>query len=333
MLLQKEVTPGPYRIGDTASYTVTVSNPDAESTVTVTLTDTLPEATEYISATSRLVITGSQGERVSTDEPRQQQAGQLSWTDLVLEPGAVATATYDLRILQGAVSPLVNNVQAVGTGVAGSVVANAVANATISIEDELFASPIGTITGRVYLDSNRDGRFTEGVDGPLENARVILGNGWQTRTDALGNYAFRDVVSDTLGEVWTVQLDSETAPYTPRPHVDAFGDGYTHRIRASGLSVTDFVLEPPLGLTDVDREITIMYGPVRITKQLISSPSGSEVIMTISSSVPFPNLVIRDPQPDGSVQEFNIDLVGEEVIRYSLPAGSALTDPSVGRGQ
>ena len=176
-------------------------------------------------------------------------------------------------MLSGANRTLTNNARVVAEGQA-NLSAQAQAEATIVLSESVFAEARGLITGRVYIDVNRNDRYDEDTDTPLPGARVLLTNGWQTVSDVQGNYAFRDVAADTVAATWTVQLDKESAPYRLRPHPQSFGDGYSRRVRVANVSVLDFALESPSGFTTASREAVLVYGPLTITKQLLPLPDG-----------------------------------------------------------
>ena len=194
---------------------------------------------------------------------------------------------------------------------------------------EQFNRDEGTLIGRVYLDHNRSGSYNEGVDTPLPGARVLLANGLQTLTDAQGNYAFRDVFADT----WLVTLDRATAPFTPLPHPETVREGYFHRVQVYGVTVSDFPLEPALGLTDAERATTVRYGPVTLNKMLIPLPDGVRVSLELVSTQDVSGVELTDPLPNGDTETFTLDLSANEAqtLTYDLPPGSALTDPTFRR--
>ena len=334
LLLEKSVAAGSYTYGDLVTYTLTVTNPNAEA-VTVTVTDVPAERLQYEAGSAEM--TPDSTVPLAGKEPVAND-GSLQWVGVVLAPKGsrdasdTVTIRYQMRVLPGAQSPLLNSAAAQGVGESGRAVAGAEVEAEVVLEQDVFEQTSSLITGRVYIDENFDGRYSEGADTPLPAARVVLGNGWQTLTDAQGNYAFRDVGSDTPGESWTVQLDKRTAPFKPRPHPEAVGEGYLHRVRVQGLSVSDFPLEPAPGLARAARSTTLRYGPVTLTKKLVDLPDGVRVVLNVTSPEPVPGLVITDPLPDGSAKTFRPDLTnGESLFSYDLPPGSPLTDPTVRR--
>ncbi len=57
-----------------------------------------------------------------------------------------------------------------------------------------------TVSGRIYVDVNKDKKYTQGIDNPLPNTRVS--SLIETNTDAFGNYSFR---FDNLNQTYTIQ--------------------------------------------------------------------------------------------------------------------------------
>ncbi len=324
VLLEKRAAAGDYTVGSRVPYTVTVSNPNS-SEITVTLTDTPPAGTLYVTDSAEVTVSGA----TEALEPTLGDDGRLSWTDLTLAAEQTATITYSLRVLPEAASPLRNTAAVSGLDVSGRAVSAEAVSAETTLRMGVFGQAEGLIIGRVYLDSDRNDRYNGG-DVPLPGARVILSNGYQTLTDAEGNYAFRDVSSDTPGEAWTVGLDRATAPYAPRPHKNAVGDGYLHYVRVENVTVSDFPLEPPVGLARATRETSLTFGPLRVDKRLVPLPNGVRVVLTVTSDEPVRDLTLTDPVQGGDDKMFVFDsFEGSETLTYDLPAGAVLTDPVV----
>jgi uncharacterized repeat protein (TIGR01451 family) len=323
LILNKNVPAGSYTLGDVLTYTLTLPNTKTE-TLTVTVTDTPAAKTQYLESSAVITVTGD----VPT-EPVQQD-GNLIWRDITVTPGETLTIRYQLRILAGAESPLRNTAKASAITGSGITLVSNEAVAQVRLNEGVFNRRQGVLVGRVYLDVNRNDAYDEGTDQPLPGARVILSSGWQALTDAQGNYGFRDVDNGT----WSVLLDRETAPFTPRPHPETANDGYQHRVVVQGLTVSDFPLEPILGFTDAVRETTVTYGPITLRKYLVPLPDGVRVVLELSSSEAITDVELVDPQPDGSEQVFDLNLTTEpQTLTYDLPPGSPLTDPVFRRKQ
>lgn len=309
LLLQKAVTPVKATVGDLLTYTLSVAS-QGKSPLTVQITDTPSAGLAYVEGSA------TPGEPV-------QQGGQLVWSNVSLNPGQPLTLTYQMRVLSGAPSQLENLARATGISSGGAAVASAQASAAVQLEPGVFA-PANLLLGRVFLDTDGDGKYTAGVDIPLAGARVLLANGWQALTDAEGRYSFRDLV----GGVWEVTLDPASAPFQPLPHPEAMGNGYRHKVLVSGLTVSDFPLVRPTGLGTVSRETVLEFGSLKVSKKLLPLPEGVRVVLSLSSSAPLNDLTLSDPLPGGGAKLFHFDqFQGEQTLTYDLPAGSPLTDP------
>ncbi|RIH76709.1 hypothetical protein Mcate_01670 [Meiothermus taiwanensis] len=311
LLLEKRVEPRKVKVGDLLTYTLTAVNV-GQVPLTVRLEDTPDPHLQYLAGSA------------SPTEPVLQN-GRLVWENLTLAPGARVELRYRMRVLAGAGSELKNTVQATGDSAGGSAVASAVASASVQVEQGVLAVP-HLLVGRVFLDTNRDGLYTAGLDVPLPGARVILGNGWQALTDAEGRYSFRNLT----GGVWEVMLEPASAPFPPLPHPEAQGAGYRHRVRVEGLTVSDFPLERPAGLARAQRETVLEFGPLRLSKKLLPLPEGFRVVLVLESDEPLTDLTLTDPLPGGGERSFHfVQFQGQKTLTYDLEGTPHLTDPQV----
>lgn len=309
LLVLKTVNPQKANWGDVLTYTLSVSNPFTNPMV-VRVVDTPPDSLEYVAGSSSL------GEPV-------QQNGHLEWSNIPLNPNESVTFTYKMRVKAGSTGDLVNKAQAFTTSTSsGSAVASSVASAAVKLDSGVFTPPRALI-GRVFLDPDRDGRFTPGLDIPLPGARVVLANGLQALTDVQGRYSFRN----PPGGIWEIFLDPASAPFLPLPHPEAIGDRYRHRVRIEGLTVSDFPLEMPLGYSKEQRSTVLEFGPLSVTKSLMALPNGIRVILHLTTTQPLPQFELTDPLPNGASKVFTFDpLIGDQTLTYDLPEGY-LTDP------
>jgi len=313
ILLQKQVSPTEVQLGERLHYTLTVSNPSS-STLTITLTDTPDAHLTYIPGSA------------DPAEPELDE-GRLVWSDLELGAGETMTVTYDMRVVAGAPQELVNVAVAQGVSSTGAAVASSRATASVRTVEKVFLTKRTTIVGRVFLDANKNGLYDVNKDIPLAGARLLLPDGRQVVTDAEGNYAFRDLEAG----VWQVVLDSATAPFPPLPHPEAMGDGYRHRVSAWGLTNSDFPLAAPAGVIDAVRQTTLYMGPLRLEKRVIPlAENRFRVVLYLQSSETLPELVVRDPLPNGGEKKFAFpDFKGDKTITYELEGPPVLTDPEV----
>ena len=323
LLLLKSVDPPRAGYGDRLTYRLEVANPSTAD-LEVRLVDTPSAGTQYIPGSARLYEGGAGCTGAGLGLEPTPQGGTLVWSGIHLGAGQRRCLTYGLRVLPGAPETLLNTAQAFGTTGAGTALASAQGQALVRLVPGIFDGR-GTLVGQVFLDVDRDGRYTPGLDRPLPGARVILGNGWQTLTDAQGRYAFRDLEPG----VWTLMLDPASAPFRPLPHPEATGEGYRHRVEVQGLTRSDFPLEAPQGTIGVTRSTVLEFGPLRIEKRLIPLPQGFRVVLRLETREPLPDLTLTDPLPAGGEKVFRLGTFeGQTELTYELAEG-LLTDPQV----
>lgn len=311
LLLEKRVEPRKVQVGDLLTYTLTAVNV-GQVPLTVRLEDTPNPSLQY------------QAGSATPAEPLQGN-GRLVWENLALAPGERVEIRYRMRVLAGAGSELKNTVQATGDSAGGTAVASAVASASVQVEQGALAVP-HLLLGRVFLDTDKDGRYTAGVDIPLPGARILLSNGGQVLTDSEGRYSFRNIASG----VWEVMLEPTSAPFRPLPHPEAGWDGYLHRVRVEGLTISDFPLEPPAGLASAQRQTVLEFGPLRLSKHLVALPMGFQVVLVLESEEPLEDLTLTDPLPSGGERVFRFaQFQGRKTLTYDLDGMPYLTDPQV----
>ncbi|RIH88746.1 hypothetical protein Mlute_00534 [Meiothermus luteus] len=315
LLLSKEVDRKEASVGDRLVYTLTLVNP-GQAPLLVDLEDQPPAGTRYVPGTA------------APAEP-SLEGNKLRWQGLRLGVGPGQdrlVLSYALQVLPGAPERLVNIATATAAREGQGAQARAVLSATavVKLQQGVFAPP-HNLLGRVFLDADRDGRYTAGLDVPLPGARVLLSNGLQTLTDGEGRYSFRNLV----GGLWEVMLEPASAPFRPLPHPEALGDGYRHRVRVEGLTTSDFPLEYPAGLARAQRETTLEFGPLKVEKKLLPLPGGVRVVLVLRSAETLTDLTLTDPLPEGGERVFRFEqFQGETTLTYDLPGGP-LTDPQV----
>ncbi|MGC8875947.1 hypothetical protein [Thermus sp.] len=319
LALEKRVSPGEVAVGGVLTYTLKVTNP-ASVPLEVRLTDTPDPRLRYLEGSAR---GGPCGGALSPMEP-VLEGGTLRWT-FPLGPKASLCLEYRMRVLLGGGGVLENVAQAQGLGAQGGDTAKVQARALARMRLGPSDLEGGVLLGRVYLDVNRNGRYDPGEDIPLPGARLVLANGWQTLTDREGRYAFRGLDPG----VWQVMLDPASAPFPPRPHPEALGEGYRHGVRVQGLTVSDFPLEAPRGLAEAYRETTLRFGPLTVEKRLFPLEKGYRVVLVLRSAEPLTELTVRDPLPGGEEKVFAFPrFEGEEVLEYALEE-PFMSDPQV----
>ena len=339
--IAKSVNPQTIHVGETLTYNITVSNPN-NVPIVIELSDKPDGRLAYVKGSSVFTL----GQTEFRLEPSQTEE-KLVWdlrTDKSFSLQAAGdpdgrdklSVSYQMVPKPGASGKLRNTAQVFGqydflTGedsVSNPVTGVSVTSLEVEAEVEVVASfltePNALLSGRVFFDFNNDGLYDQGFDQALPGARIVLSNGWQTLSDNEGRYSFRDLQPGP----WSVMLDPVSAPFALKEHAEALGQGFRHRVILQGLTVSDFVLEPPLGKIGVSRESTLIYGPLRIDKQLLELGDSVRVVLHLSSSEALPELSIEDEVPGQSAKRFYFELFeGETTLTYDLPSGSPLTDP------
>jgi large repetitive protein len=121
---------------------------------------------------------------------------------------------------------------------AGALVTNAGSNPSPATAD-LTVSPLGSVSGRIYLDGNNTGAFNAG-EAPLAGQSVSLVDAGgvvlqKTTTDAGGFYTFKDLPAATYG-VRYLRSGSDSigsAAVTPSPALNALGNSFQGRVTAA----------------------------------------------------------------------------------------------------
>lgn len=360
LAIEKTVSAAEVTPGDRLTYRVRLHNTSPVAGLfDVAVTDRLPEGLAYLPGSARL-----EGEPLA--DPRVE--GQtLTWERLPLPMPANGWLglTYDVRVLPSASGELVNVVSAKARATLRGraplarpqsltsqngpqdeeietvvVVASNVAKVGVRLRPGLFA-PESAVIGRVFVDRDRDGMYREGVDTPLERARVILAEGRTALTDAQGRYHFAGV----KGPVAALRLDPHSVPYPP---LSVPGDGGRPGSRAAlltGLTSVDFPLGALAGEAAVTRSTTLRGGPLALDKTVTRAGDGSYTVrLTLRTTQALADFDLTDPLPagaallDGATTLRAVTLApGETVLTYRFrlapsPAPSApdpVTDPAV----
>jgi len=322
--IDKQVPQKVYIIGEVVPYTVSVASDSEFESITTDIIDSLPFGTTYVPDTATIALAGN-----ALDIPVVYENDKLTWPNVTIPPTQSVEIGYSLRIGPNVTDNLDNIVEAIGEGTSGRVTAKVQANASITISRDLFDLSENIITGRIYLDVNNNNVYDPTIDLGIENARLILGNGTQARTDIEGNYSFRDVPQ---GEA-IVQLDAASVFFKPRQTNESSNNGYTHRIRVAGLTVSDFPLIPVDGAGATARDTTVVLGPVTLDKHHEQMADGSvKVVLNLFSREALDRpIVITDaiPQSEPFTMVRNIYAGYQETVEYFVPAGTPLTDPTI----
>jgi len=167
--------------GDRVVFTIDFSNASSADVGPTGVTDTMPAGLMYARGTA--TMDGTALEPV-------QNGQQLVWHLPKLAASEAHRLVYASAILPGVApgSSLTNAVEVSGL-VPGTLV-NTTGRSSVSVKviDGAFSQRI-IITGRVFADLHRNGRFTHGDKG-LAGVRVYLEDGSAALTDAKGRFSF-----------------------------------------------------------------------------------------------------------------------------------------------
>lgn len=243
LLLDKQSAgSGVYESGQRVEYFITVVNPSTLTIRNVRISDApdrqLTLIRGGISFENRKVdstlTVGAEGERANT---LTEVGGQLLSEAFDLAPGQSATLRYAMRLPLS--SGEINNT-ARAKGKAGQIeveseVESNQGNSTVRVSE---AASLGyaDVAGRVYVDSNRNGRYDRG-ESPLKLARVILAGGQEALTDREGRFSFLSLPTGSQ----TLLLDPSSVSGRPARTWQGAGlSGAAHIQLNAGITTVDF---------------------------------------------------------------------------------------------
>lgn len=315
--------------GDRLTYTLTIQNLSPTTAIEdAVVTDTPAGGLEYLAGSSALA-----GQPLA--DPTVTN-GVLRWNIGVIPAGGTVKVTYQTRVTAQATGDLVNRVEVEGNGAGGHAraIASNVATAVTRLNLGAFA-PLADLLGTVFVDRNRNGVFDEGLDTPVERARVLLAGGRLVLTDAAGRYHFAGVPLGTHA----LRLDPNSVPYLP---LNVPGDGGlpgTRTVHVRGLTGVDFPLAPLGGEIAAARRTTLTVGGLRVEKSLHLADGVYRVTLRLVSASDLADFELQDALPPGARLKDGRNTLsgtlkaGETLLTYRFTftgePGAALTDPAV----
>lgn len=167
--------------GDRLAFTLDFSDGSTQTLGAARVVDVLPPGLAY--ATGSATLDGNAAEPAIDGRT-------LVWTLPSLAPGKTHEIRYATVVFPtAAAGTVLVNAASVAAAVPGTTVeAKGDATAMVRVIDGAF-SPRRVITGRVFADVMRTGRFVKGDSG-VPNVRVFMENGDYAITDADGRYSF-----------------------------------------------------------------------------------------------------------------------------------------------
>ncbi len=293
ILLQKTATPNQVLIGETLSYTLTVTNP-SESVIieTLELTDELSEVLRYQANTSVARLPDNTEQKLEPTVTGQK----LVWALPKLEPGQTISVTFGTTVLAGAldVDKIVNTASVVASDVNGRVVADAAAAANTVIDKKPFTTT-SVLLGTVFVDNNANNTYEQESDESVEGVRLYLSDGRSIISDEQGRYSFLDL---TVG-VEALKVDNTTLPARLLQETLSENKSGLWRVHLEPGLITrqDIPLQPPGAELSVEQFLNVSRGPVQIQKYLVRNETEGKIIMDITSREALNNVVITDALP------------------------------------
>ncbi|MBF6594859.1 MAG: DUF11 domain-containing protein [Thermaceae bacterium] len=297
LVLSKTSSTQVAKVGAAITWQLTASNTSGVALSNVSITDTLPVGLQYVSGSSTLGGLAIPDPTVTGVGAQQQ----LRWNLPSLAEGQSVNLQLKTLVTAAARNPIQNTAQAGGQfGPGGSVpVTSTVATAVVNIDPGVFSNK-AQILGRVYFDKNGDNNYTEGLDEPLQGARVYLSNGRFAVTDDKGRYSLTDVEPG----LWAIRVDRVTAPYVPKAVPDDQGQRGTRYVRIEGAGIyhEDFLFEAPASDTAKVRSTKVTMGKVSLEKLVSKVGQSYTITLKLTVGTTLRNLRITDPLPPGGTR-------------------------------
>jgi uncharacterized repeat protein (TIGR01451 family) len=208
LFVEKTASRTSVEIADFLDYTIKVRNNDAGSVGSgsgksgVLVADSLPAGFAYQRGSMRL-------NGVAGADPAGSAGARLEFNIGALEPAAVATLTYRVRIVPGALQGDATNRASASSGAATS----NLASVRVTVQGGVF-SERGFIVGKVYQDCNGN-RVQDAAEAGIPGVRVYLEDGTYAISDGEGKYSFYGIAPRTH----VLKLDQTSLPQGAQPSV------------------------------------------------------------------------------------------------------------------
>ncbi len=238
LLIDKTVLERVVDIGDLLHYTVSVTNPSNVDLDHTLLSDHPSAGLRYVPGSTTM------NGKAMPDPTVQGDLLVFNLTDL--KAGATKAVGYALQATPQTPEQIANTASAHALASNNSTVSVRVASNTsaarIVRRAGLFGGR-GEIIGRVYVDRSGSGHYVQGVDTPVQGARILLAGGQEVLTDASGRYHFADLTPGT----YALRLDSKSTPWEALPWTGDTGRTGSRNVDLWGLTNIDFPLRPNTG--------------------------------------------------------------------------------------
>ena len=238
LLIGKTVLERVVDIGDLLHYTVSVTNPSKVDLDHTLLSDHPSAGLRYVPGST--TVNGN-----AMPDPTAQN-DMLVFDLGALNAGATKTIGYTLQTTPQAPQQIANTASARALASNSSTVSVRVASNTSAARVVRRAGLFGgrgEIVGRVYVDRSGSGHYVQGVDTPVQGARILLAGGQEVLTDQGGRYHFADLTPGT----YALRLDPKSTPWEALPWTGDTGRAGSRNVDLWGLTNIDFPLKPNTG--------------------------------------------------------------------------------------
>ncbi|AFD27875.1 Conserved repeat domain protein (plasmid) [Deinococcus gobiensis I-0] len=318
------------QVGDTVTYTVTVTNASTAAALDeTTVQDRLPAGLALNAGTLRL-----NGQRVVDINPDPQI---IEVAGGALTPGQTTVLTYTTTVTPEAIGRLSLRNVAQASGVRSAQVTERVSTTEVDAIVKLAPADRAVLLGRVYLDVDGNGQFSA-ADRPVQGARVVVAGGEAALTDTLGRYA----VPDLREGRYAVVLDRASVPYSPAAQPGGLLLGGAQLVNIYGTATADFPLLPPTGSGSAGRSTVLTGQGWRAEKQVQRQGTEVHVTLTLRAERDM-TLQLDDPLPTGAAllqgqsnQRVTVRAQVPVTLSYTfqsdLPDAALTTDPVIHAG-
>jgi len=193
--------------GDVVGFRLDLTNSAEVPLNAVTLNDTLPTGFAYKAGSARIRIISGSGEETEVRNVEPNSGGGLIFPIGLLEAGSRVTLVYSSTVTSNA-QP--GEFQSQAVGLASSTLAGRINSAPARVRVVVTAGAFSltqVMLGRVFEDSNKNGRFDDGERG-VANVRVLTSSGQAASTDSYGQYSLPTLAPGSV----LVAVDPATLP-------------------------------------------------------------------------------------------------------------------------
>lgn len=319
------------QVGDTVTYTVTVTNASTAAALDeTTVQDRLPAGLALNAGTLRL-----NGQSVVDTNPDPQV---IEVAGGALTPGQATVLTYTTTVTPEAIGQASLRNVAQASGIRSAQVTERVSTTEVDAIVKLTPADRAVLLGRVYLDVDGNGQFSA-ADRPVQGARVVVAGGEAALTDILGRYA----VPDLREGRYAVALDRASVPYSPVAQPGGLLVAGAQLVDVYGIATADFPLLAPTGSGAASRSTTLIGEGWRAEKQVQRQGTAVKVTLILRAERDMA-LQLDDPLPAGAVllqgqpaQRVTVRAQMPVTLSYTfqsdLPDTALTTDPVIQPGE